>query len=385
MSDYEINPAANVFPLLEGKEFKELVEDIRENGLIVPILLDSEGCIIDGRNRLRACNEAGVKPRFEQWKKDETQNPWRYVWSVNKKRRHLPESQLAQCGVKMIKGSDAWEANQAAASEKRIQKISEGMKGKRNAAKEKGSTSNDVDPIKKPVDRSNFEAERMAKEIGTSPATTSRALAIEKKNPKLAEKVISGEVKAGEAIRQIKKAEVSKKVAELPKGRYRVFYADPPWKYGNSGEGIDQYGPAERHYPAMSIAELCAMDIQSISAPDAVLFMWVTSPFLEDCFKVINAWGFKYKASFVWDKIKHNYGHYNSVRHELLLICTKGSCTPDSKELIDSVVSIERTSEHSEKPEEFRSIIEKLYQHGQKIELFARKNSKGWKTYGNEL
>jgi N6-adenosine-specific RNA methylase IME4 len=56
---------------------------------------------------------------------------------------------------------------------------------------------------------------------------------------------------------------------------------------------------------------------------------------------------------------------------------------PDTKKLIDSVQSIERTT-HSTKPEEFRNIIEELYPHGKKLEMFARKQSKGWETFGNE-
>ena len=50
----------------------------------------------------------------------------------------------------------------------------------------------------------------------------------------------------------------------LPDGKVRIFYADPPWKYGNSGviTEDDNYGRAERHYPAMSIAELCALGLE---------------------------------------------------------------------------------------------------------------------------
>ena len=55
----------------------------------------------------------------------------------------------------------------------------------------------------------------------------------------------------------------------LPSGKYRVFYADPPWSYGNSGVigPTDNYGHVHRHYPSMSIAELCAMG-------PAVLGLW---------------------------------------------------------------------------------------------------------------
>ncbi|MBI3694904.1 MAG: ParB N-terminal domain-containing protein, partial [Acidobacteria bacterium] len=61
----EVHPIASLFPLIEGPEFDELVEDIRQNGLRTPLLLHADGRILDGRNRLRACLVAGVEPRFE--------------------------------------------------------------------------------------------------------------------------------------------------------------------------------------------------------------------------------------------------------------------------------------------------------------------------------
>lgn len=161
--------------------------------------------------------------------------------------------------------------------------------------------------------------------------------------------------------------------------KYRVVYADPPWSYGDK-QNIDGLGGAEKHYTTMPLDEICKIPVPT--EKDAVLFIWVTSPMLEDVFKVINAWGFKYKTSFVWDKVAHNMGHYNSVRHELLLIATKGSCVPDVKKLFDSVVSIERT-EHSKKPSKFREIIDTLYPVGERLEMFAREAPEGWDVWGN--
>jgi N6-adenosine-specific RNA methylase IME4 len=140
---------------------------------------------------------------------------------------------------------------------------------------------------------------------------------------------------------------------------------------------------AKDHYPLMSIKDICDLPIKDIVQDNAVLFLWVTSPLLEECFDVIRCWGFKYKTSFVWDKVKHNMGHYNSVRHEFLLICTRGSCVPDTPKLFDSVQTVERT-EHSEKPPAFREIIDTLYVPGQRIELFARTRADGWDTWGFE-
>ena len=77
-------------------------------------------------------------------------------------------------------------------------------------------------------------------------------------------------------------------------------------------------------------------------------------------------------------------GHYGSVRHGLLLICTKGGCTPDINELPNSVVTLERTDKNSEKPAEFRQLIDKMYTHGKRIELFSRNRVDGWEVWGNE-
>ena len=169
-------------------------------------------------------------------------------------------------------------------------------------------------------------------------------------------------------------------------GQYRVVYADPPWAYGNSGviTDNDAYGRAARHYDTMSIEALCAMPVQAHVGADAVLFLWVTSPLLAECWPVIDAWGFTYKASIVWDKVAHNFGHYVSVRHELLLICTRGACLPDRPTpMPDSVQTIKRSDIHSEKPPEFRTLIERLYD-GPRIELFARAQVQGWDTWGDQ-
>ncbi|GAI88344.1 unnamed protein product, partial [marine sediment metagenome] len=131
-------------------------------------------------------------------------------------------------------------------------------------------------------------------------------------------------------------------------GTYRIIYADPPWQYRD--QLIEGYGAAEHHYQTMSIQELCDMDFPK-TTKNAVLFLWVTAPLLEECFEVIHAWGFEYKTNIVWYKKKHNFGHYTSVRHEHLLLCTKRICLPDIDEKPKSLMTIERTTRHSEKPE----------------------------------
>ncbi len=220
-------------------------------------------------------------------------------------------------------------------------------------------------------------------------------------------KLSTGEVSINQAYQDIKKEEkkeeqkVKKQEYEVrvetvtknefkvdifnTENKFRIIYADPAWSY-NDKQDTAQLGGAAKHYDTMSVSEICSLPVKEISEKDSVLFLWVTSPLLEDAFTVIKSWGFKYKTSFVWDKVKHNMGHYNSVRHEFLLIATKGSCVPDNKKLYDSVQIIERNNNHSEKPIEFLNIIDDIYTYGNKLEMFCRNIKKDkWYGWGNEI
>jgi ParB-like chromosome segregation protein Spo0J len=89
------HPFSQLFPLMDGPELDELAKDIAEHGLRSPIVL-YQGQILDGRNRYRACEIAGVEPRCEDYTGD---NPLEYVVSLNLHRRHLTESQRAMAAA----------------------------------------------------------------------------------------------------------------------------------------------------------------------------------------------------------------------------------------------------------------------------------------------
>jgi N6-adenosine-specific RNA methylase IME4 len=244
-----------------------------------------------------------------------------------------------------------------------------------------------------------MEYEELPDTMPVSPKESSRARLIGSE-PELVEQVANEIEKEGKVItpnlvvrgiREIKAQQVkdnAKNVELDTDKKYRIFYADPPWQYNAGGQQTGknkvQMTVNDIHYPSMTIKELCELPIKEMSEDNAVLFLWVTSPLLAECFEVIKAWGFTYKTSMIWDKVKHNVGYYVSVRHELLLICTKGSCTPDTKKLVDSVYSEERTA-HSKKPEYFRKLIDELYTTGKRIELFAREVHDNWDNFGNQI
>lgn len=94
METIKFHKVADLFPRMDEGDFKKLIEDIRENGLLEPIWLDKEGgAIIDGRHRYLACQELGVKPEFRVW--NGHGDLVQFVLSINLRRRHLSPSQAA--------------------------------------------------------------------------------------------------------------------------------------------------------------------------------------------------------------------------------------------------------------------------------------------------
>jgi ParB-like chromosome segregation protein Spo0J len=88
---------ANLFPMLPDSELRALAADIAANGLQTPITT-LDDMILDGRNRHRACEIAGVDPTFEEYLGGD---PLGFVVSHNLHRRHLDESQRGIIAARM--------------------------------------------------------------------------------------------------------------------------------------------------------------------------------------------------------------------------------------------------------------------------------------------
>ena len=95
------HPISNIFPLIEGDDFDNLVADIKANGLLEKIWLDQDGKIIDGRNRYRACEKAGITPEYQKWSSS-GESLVEFVLSKNLRRRHLNSSQRAAIAVGLL-------------------------------------------------------------------------------------------------------------------------------------------------------------------------------------------------------------------------------------------------------------------------------------------
>ena len=179
----------------------------------------------------------------------------------------------------------------------------------------------------------------------------------------------------------------------FPNKKYNIIYADPPWDYGNTKNHNGQFwGIADRHYPVMKLDEIKSLPILDLCEPNAYLFLWVTSPFLEKGFEIIKSWGFKYATvGFVWVKTTNDgkrvrtdgLGKYTISNAEYCLIARRGKYWRVAKN-VQQIVQCPKAA-HSKKPDEVRDRIVQLCGDVSRIELFARQTAPGWDSWGNEV
>lgn len=391
MNQLPEHAAAKIFPLMEPARFKSLVESVRHHGLLNEIVLFN-GEILDGRNRFRACNECGVEPRFIEYDGD----PYSFVWLTNGERRDLANDQRYLIWEAAVEQSGELQRQVAAIEAEANRKRSEAAKERPREEKGTFQASSAASSGSTGKTPKHVQAEAKAEASKTNRGAVERMTKLKKARPDLATKVQQGEMKSTAALREMKKDQVAEKVKALPEGKHRIIYADPPWQYNDeraglgSGDGattgVDRASTAAKdHYPTMSMEELKALEIGSLAADDCVLFCWATFPLLPDQIEVVKAWGFKYKTAFVWQKPQGSFGHYHKADAEVLLVCTRGSCTPDSASKESQIQTFPR-DRHSVKPAEIRAMIDRMYVYGPRIELFYRGDAEpeGWRTWGPE-
>ena len=400
---YPVHSAATLFPMMGAEALQALADDIKAHGQREPVIL-YHGAVLDGRNRLLACEMAGVEPRVVTMESDEIGSPTTFVLSLNLLRRHLDESQRAMIGARakplfeaeasarqrggqggILLSANLHEATVAAQSgrsaEHAAAQVSVSARSVAHAANvlERGAPS-----LVAAVDRGEVAVSTAAK--------IARALPVAEQ----AELVARGEKEILRASKEIRARRAEERRDERMEtlaaiatgnrgldgvGTYPVIYADPPWRY----DVVESESRAiENHYPTMSNEDIYALPIQSLCTDDAVLFLWATSPKLVEAIQVVAAWGFTYKTCMVWVKDKIGMGYYARQQHELLLIATRGAPpTPAPADRPSSIVNATRDA-HSAKPTEFYELIERMYPALPKIELFCRSPRDGWSSWGNQ-
>ena len=105
-----VHPACTAVPEISEEDRVVLEKDIAEKGLCHEIVLTHDRLLLDGRNRLIACFNGSIEPRFKIV--SDSVDPWEYSASENIARRHL--TTFAKCAF-----GDAWREHEEAEAKKR--------------------------------------------------------------------------------------------------------------------------------------------------------------------------------------------------------------------------------------------------------------------------
>lgn len=334
-------------------DLETLSKSIKELGLLHPIVISHERKLIAGWRRLEACKKLGMNrvpvtrvPLKELGKGEFHENFVRKDFTVSEmvaiKRAIEPVVKIGQG-----KRTDLTSADSA---QVRTREVLANFVGVSHDTLTKAETL--VDAAEKDPER--FKATLQA--------------------------VDNGDTSLNYGYSMVKRAELQKiGTPPLPEGKFDVIYADPPWQT----HSISGRGTPEHHYPTMTPEEISVIPVPS--SQNAILFMWVAPSMIREALDIIANWGFTYKSQLVWVKDRFGTGYYFRVQHELLLLATKGTpAVPLEHDRPPSILN-SPMREHSQKPDETYSIIEKMYPNRKYLELFARNERKGWISWGNQL
>ncbi len=199
-----IHPAADLFPIIEGDEFKELCADIKQRGLHQPITVYKDGTLLDGRNRLLACYETHQEVVLDRY---EGTDPVQFSLSANLHRRHLNSGQLAVVTLKVR------ELLKPAAKERQREAGEQFGKGAKLSADRR-------EPISTPTEQRKSTAEA-AKATGASTRNVEKAARVEKMAPDLLPQVQAGTMALDKAHKEAQQRQrqqaASRPQPEMPK------------------------------------------------------------------------------------------------------------------------------------------------------------------------
>lgn len=387
---WAFDPCCEAFPPMTHDEFLALKVSIQRNGQQEPIVVWN-GRIVDGRHRLKACQELGIQPVVKRVTCD-YQQAVSAAFAANVNRRQLAIGQLALLAAQLATRKPG---------QTKVAKQIEAVLSQAEAAALFGVSRDAVQKAcrlvldKNTVLLSNVHTGSMTLNEAYVTATTSKTgfrvktTENERQALRVAAAVKERLGRESRNLRLVKQAATSAKNLALPSGvRHSVVLADPPWDYGMAGDRSASRIIPHAKYPIMTTEAICEMGVDEIAADNSMLFMWCPASLLPDGLKVMASWGFEYSTNWIWYKKggKLNCGGGTAtIHHELLLVGKRGAglTIADKKARASSVFSAPVTV-HSAKPSIVYDRLEALYPNVSYIELFSRTQRKGWTMFGNQ-
>jgi N6-adenosine-specific RNA methylase IME4 len=208
--------------------------------------------------------------------------------------------------------------------------------------------------------------------------------------------------------------------------KFNILITDPPYVFQDSlamKDGVKR--SSDSQYSVLTLDAIKNLDIQSITADDALLALWVPGAMLQDGLDIMKKWGFKQKQVFVWVKQKKNpfkdllkkkfkdliknkslldiiknissfnlnevlsfgMGNYFRQTHEIALIGTKGKILQHIKNKSQRSVIFDVNYKHSQKPNGLHESLDLMFPDKKllRCEFFARREYEGYQCVGNEI
>lgn len=354
------HPASELFPLMEQPALRELADNIRRNGLLNPIVTH-EGMVLDGRNRLRACELVGVRPTLTPFGGG---SPTEFVLAQNLSRRHLTTVQKAFAAERSLPLLEA-----EARERRRLAPM-----GAR------------VDPEKIPE---HGEAREIAaKAAGVNPRYVSDAKAIRERAPEVAAAAEAGKLRMREAKRlaeipdeEVRREAMENVVVRVAAGRRR----DAARKRKPVSPPASESGPLRPGtYRAIvvntpddiSLGDLLALPIAEMAYGDCVLWLWVPPGRFGDALACLNRFGFIERQLVIWDRAHGRRGPLFLERSSHCLVATRGNPSV-SKSIVPNIVT---GLAKGLRPENFYRLIESVCQ-GTRLEIFSTRARLGWSQW----
>ena len=367
-----------LIPALSVEEFKQLEQNCLAEGIREKIITWN-GFIIDGHNRFEIATRWNLD--YESESKEFNSEDDVKIWMVNNQlgRRNLQDfvrGELMQTLEKLEKNKGV-----------EVYKETVGRPKKELLSIIDNNLKHNTQKI-------------VADKLGWSTGKKAQFDVVTKKAPEeVKAKLRTGEVSINQAYQEIKKEEkkterlnqieeIKIKIEEenltVENKKYHVIAIDPPWNYkekgGFSSEDYDsKSNRGAVDYPTMNLEQIKKIELPE--AEDCVLFLWTTHAFLKDSFEILENWGYNYKATLVWDKVKMGLGRTIRMQVEFCLIAIKGNPIINGSSERDIITEARR--EHSRKPEAFYEMVDRMCI-GNKLDYFSRNNRINWEHYGAE-
>jgi DNA modification methylase len=349
----EFHEVCSIFPMMSDEEFAGLKADIEAHGQREPVWTYRDK-VIDGRNRLRACQELGREPLTKEW--DGEGSLVEFVVSLNLHRRHLSSGQRAACGTEIEERlAVEAKARQRAAGER-------GKEGGRGNKKPENPSGNPSTRVSAPA------RDQAAKLVGSNPRYIQDAKAVKAAAPDLHERVKAGTITLPQAKRQVqrqeKRAKLKAKAKAAPKsdiweirvgdcldvfkaippGSARLVFADPPYNIGvdyGEGKGADLL-------PVGEFVDWCREWIEAATnllAPDGSFWLLINDEWADEVGVLLRGAGLHRRA---WIKWYESFGvnasnNFNRCSRHLFY------CVKDARNFVFNPDAVSRPSDRQVK------------------------------------